>query len=168
MTITSPTVPRVIAQVRCLPGEFFARAEVANALGTSPATLRRLAVAEPMVFAPTSTVIYGTLAVPVYDASAVALLHAHLADHASRRGRPRLWTDEERLARRAAHSAAGYRRRRAAQLRDRGDAAAADRMLRDGDRIATGLRAAHRIRSAKHLVRPRRLITGSDVTTPPN
>jgi hypothetical protein len=137
---------RVVAAVRGLPGECFLRAEVADALGTSPATLRRLAVKTAML-GPSGTLRHGALLVPVYDAAAVARLHAHLAQHRSGRGRRRLWTDEERRARRAAHSAAGYRRRRAAALRERGEPAAADRLQHDADRMAAALRYAHRARS---------------------
>src|SRR5438034_5529055 len=89
-----PAVPRVVARVRGLPGEFFLRAEVADALGTSPATLRRLA-AKSQAMGPSGTITYGGLVVPVYDTAAVARLHAHLAEHRSPRGRPRLWADEE-------------------------------------------------------------------------
>jgi hypothetical protein len=106
LTITIPALPRIVARVRRLPGECFLRAEVADALGASPATLRRLA-GKSALLRPSGTVTYGRLTVPVYDAEAVARLHAHLAEHRSPRGRRRLWTDEERRARRAAHCAAG-------------------------------------------------------------
>ena len=150
MSVSIPAVPRVVARVRGLPGGFFLRAEVADALGTSPATLRRFA-AKSQAMGPSCTITYGGLAVPVYDTAAVARLHAHLAEHRSPRGRPRLWADEERRARRAAHSAAGYRRRRAALLRERGDHAGAERLLGDAERITMALRSSQRARSAAPL-----------------
>ncbi len=86
------------------------------------------------------------LAVPVYDAETVARLHAHLAEHRSPRGRPRLWSDAERSARRAAHSTAEYRRRRAVNLRERGDHTGAERMLVDAEQISTALQCGYRDR----------------------
>jgi hypothetical protein len=143
--IAIPAIPHIVERVRALSGEFYLRAEVADALGISPSTLRRIA-ARIVPLGPSGTITAGTLTVPVYNTAAIARLHAHLAEQRSRRGRPRLWTDEERRARRAAHAAAGYRRRRAAELRDRADHDGADRMLRDADRIRADLRFAHRRR----------------------
>jgi hypothetical protein len=40
--IVIPALPYVAERVRALPGEFYLRAEVADALGVSPSTLRRL------------------------------------------------------------------------------------------------------------------------------
>jgi hypothetical protein len=164
LTITIPPVPRVVAHVRNMPGDFFLRAEVADALAVSPATLRRLALTDTMTLGPSAMVTYGTLLVPAYNAAAIARLHAYLAAHRSARGRPRLWTDTERRARRAAHSAAGYRRRRAAALRDRGDQAEAEQMLRDADRLRSTLRYAHQERSAaSHRSGTARATCSSDV-----
>jgi hypothetical protein len=147
LTVIIPALPRVVALVRSLPGESFLRAEAADALGTSPATLRRLA-GKSAALGPSGTVTYGRLTVPVYDAATVERLHAHLAEHRSPRGRRRLWTDEERRARRAAHCAAGYRRRRAAVLRERGDHTGAARFLRDADGVAAALRTDYSARAA--------------------
>ncbi len=138
-------MPKIVAQVRSMPGEFFLRAEVADALDVSSATLRRLATRSTLLV-PTTSVMTGMLAVPVYDAETVARLHAHLAEHRSPRGRPRLWSDAERSARRAAHSTAGYRRRRAVALRERGDHAGAKRMLVDAEQISTALQCGYRDR----------------------
>jgi len=147
LTVHLPAVPQVVAQVRMLPGDFFLRAEVADALAVSPATLRRLACTETTTLGPSDMVSSGSLLVPVYDASAIARLHLHLAAHRSPRGRRRLWTDAERHERRAAYSALGYRRRRAAALRARGDHPAADQVQREADRLAAQLHAAHDHRS---------------------
>jgi hypothetical protein len=146
LTVHIPTVPRVVAQVRMLPGEFFLRAEVADALAVSPATLRRLARTAPGALAPSAVLKYGDLLIPVYNAAAIARLHAHLAAHRSPRGRRRLWTDAERCERRAAYSALGHRRRRAALLRDGGDHSGADRVDREADQLAGRLRAARKRR----------------------
>jgi hypothetical protein len=157
------TVPNVVAEIRSLRGDFYLRREVADALDVSPATLRRLAIAEPTLLGPSAVLMWGRLSVPVYDPGAVSRLHTHLARYRSHCGRRRLWTDDERRARRTAHSAAGYRRRRAATLIDRGDHAAAERMLTDADCIATGLLSAQTDRKAAPRFNTDRLISTSDV-----
>ena len=117
MPIHIATVNPLVARVRALPGVFYLTSEVADALDTSAATLRRLALAHTDL-APSSTTFYGRLRVDLYNDADVYRLHSHLAAHQSRRGRPRLWTDQERRERRNAYSAAGYHRRRAARLTD--------------------------------------------------
>ena len=72
LAVDIPVVAQVVA-VRGLPGECFLRAEVADALGTAPATLRRLAGKTAML-GPSGAVRHGALVVPVYDAEAVARL----------------------------------------------------------------------------------------------
>jgi hypothetical protein len=62
LTVDIPVLARVVARVRGLPGECFLRAEVADALGTSPATLRRLA-AKTAMLGPSGMVRHGALVV---------------------------------------------------------------------------------------------------------
>lgn len=137
--ISIPSMPIVVEIVRRLDGEHFLCREVADALDVSTATIRRLGARK--VLAPTTIVFNGTMAVPVYDMATVERLSAHLAQHRSGAGRPRLWSDAERRVRRAAYNALGYRRRRAAALRKSGDHCAADRVQQEADRLAAQLRA---------------------------
>ncbi len=155
-------VPSIVARARALHGENFLRREVADALDVSATTLRRLA-GKIVLLAPDSTISYGTLTVPVYDLATVARLHAHLAEHRPPRGRPRLWSDAERSARRAAHSAAGYRHRRAALLHARGDHVAAWGMQDAAACITAMLRAAQTERSAARSL-ARSATSTTDVT----
>jgi hypothetical protein len=134
--------------VRGLPDEFYLRHEVADALGVSAATLDRLGRSDPDHLGPCQRMMFGGLQVLLYDRDRIERLHAHLAEHRSRRGRPRLWSDEERRARRAAYSALGYRCRRAKELRARGDHAEGDRMQHLADQLAAELRHDHDRRSA--------------------
>src|SRR5690242_20510427 len=98
-----------------MPGDLFLRSEVADALNVSSSTLSRLAHSDTKghgvggrnALGPTMFVGHGSLRVPLYDGAAVDRLAAHIAGYRSRRGRPRLWSDEERSRRRAAHSAVG-------------------------------------------------------------
>jgi len=137
MTVQLAAIPSLVAHVRALAGSFYLRREVSNALGVSPAPLIRMAELAPDLLGPTHETHYGRVRVLLYDHDAVEQLHAHVAAHCSIRGRPRLWTDEERRSRRAAHSAAGYRRRRAADLGARGNYSCAPRPDSSGSRVTT-------------------------------
>ena len=65
----------LVARVRALPGSYYRTAEVADALETSPAALRRLAVAHPDL-APGNGTYFGHIRVDLHDDDAVARLHA--------------------------------------------------------------------------------------------
>lgn len=119
----SPT----IAHVRRLDGEFFLCTEVADALGVSPATLRRLAGRNPGGLGPTHISELATRELALYDMARVSDLAQETSRtvRGARRGRPRLWDDAERRSRRRAYSAMGYQRRRARVLDARGDCVAA-------------------------------------------
>jgi hypothetical protein len=126
-----PRVPAAAARARRLDGDYLLLGEVSRALGTSASTVRRLAAADPIRLGPARHVQWGTLSIPLFDLDTVRRMHAHLAAQRTARGRPRLWTDEELRHRRAAFSAIGYRRRRALELRARGDREGAARLLAD-------------------------------------
>ena len=143
----------MVFNVRGLPGEFYLRREVADALGVSAATLDRLGRSDPDHLGQCHRILFGGLPVLLYDHDRIERLHAHLATHRTRRGRPRLWSDEERRARCATYSALGYRRRRAEQLRARGDHAEADRLHRLADQLAAELRHDHDRRYAAMLTK---------------
>ena len=121
LTIEIPAISPLIAYVRGLPGSFYLKGEVADALDVAPNTLRRLAVRDPERLGPSREVFYGRIRVALYDQNTVDVLHAYLRAHRSRRGRPRLWDDQQRRARRNTHGAAGYYRRRAVVLQQSGD-----------------------------------------------
>jgi len=139
MLMHLPAVNPLVAHVRALPGIFYLTSEVADALDTSPSTLRRLAAAHPDL-APTDATFYGRLRVELYDDATVHRLHDHLTTHPASRGRPRLWNDAERRARRAGHSSAGHYRRRAMLLTDRGDTESAAHATRQAQHRAAELR----------------------------
>jgi hypothetical protein len=145
-TVIAP-IPTVIAAVRALPGEHFLCHEVADVLEVSPATLRRLSGSESMTLGPTANFVAGGKTVAVYDLAAVDRLFAYLSQHRSAAGRPRLWSDSERRARRLAYNTAGYRRRRAASLHERGRHADADRFDQLARDAIRGLRDEHCRRS---------------------
>lgn len=142
LVIEISKLPKVVAHVRGLPGEMYLRREVADALNVSASTVSRLA-SKVLTLAPTSYVINGTLTIPVYDIAVVGRLQTYLAEHRCLRGRRRLWTDKERVTRQAAYSAMGYRRRRALELRERGEQGGADRVDREADRMLDELRQQH-------------------------
>ena len=114
-----------VAFVRGLDQAWFLCSEVAYALGTSPSTLRRMARADPREMGPAEVIAFGRIEIWLYDMAGVDRLHHHLmtdrSDGTPPRGRPRLWTDQERRHRRTALSAASYQRRRARALRAIGD-----------------------------------------------
>ncbi len=136
------SISALVGHVRSLPGPYYLCREVADALDVSAATLRRLAIRDPGLLGPTHEVGFHGRRVLLYDEDGLERIHRHLAAHRSGRGRRRVWSDEERRARRAAHCAVGCRRRRAVQLRARGDEAAAAHMMRAAERLAGELRAA--------------------------
>jgi hypothetical protein len=136
-------VHALVAYIRALPGSWYLTSDVADAVGTSAATLRRLARTRDNL-APSHVTTYGRVRVDLYNDTDVERIAAYLRDHKSERGRPRVWTDAERRQRRIAHSAAGYHRRRAAMLASRGRLAEA---ASEGRRAA--LLAAH-IREQVH------------------
>jgi len=148
LTVHIAGMAAVVAFVRALPGGFYLRREVADALGVSAATLGRLGRTNADRLGPSHRVKFRGLPVLLYDQDRVDRLHAHLAHHRSRRGRPRLWSDEERRARRVAYSSIGYRQRRAAELRTRGDHDEAARMVLCAEQVASELRMDHARRSA--------------------
>ncbi len=139
-------IPATVAHVRRLPGGLFLCVEVADALGVSPATVRRLGERDHDGLGPTHETCFGRMRLLLYDGDAVQRLHDHLGQHRAACGQPRLWNEGERRSRRAAHSAAGYRRRRAAQLRARGDEDGAARVGAHAHRLVTALRAEHAAR----------------------
>src|SRR5664279_3927372 len=149
-------IPPLVAQVRALTGQFFLCNEAADALGISAATVRRLRDLDPDRLGPTAEIYNGCVRVDLYDEAALRRLHEHLAWRRNPQGRTRLWTDDERRFRRAAHCAAGYRRRLAGELRDRGDHAGAVRAADHADALVRELRATHAQRSVA--------VTSSDVT----
>src|SRR4051812_12011764 len=75
--MSSREFPPAIRAVRALPTHAFLRREVADALGVSAATLRRLAASSPDLSA-SAVLHFGAVTVPVYDISVVELLHAYL------------------------------------------------------------------------------------------
>lgn len=108
--IVLDAIPPIVAHVRALPGTYMMTTEVADALDVSANTLRRLAT-RTAELGPSHETYYGRIRVALYDRTTVNRLHAHLADHRSPRGRPRLWDDEQRAERRRTQSRASYRRR---------------------------------------------------------
>jgi hypothetical protein len=81
--VLAPVHP-LIAHVRALPGSWYLTSELADALGTSAATLRRLARANPSL-APNHRTNDGRISVDVFDDAAVQRLSAHLRAHPTRR-----------------------------------------------------------------------------------
>lgn len=148
LMVAIPRLPVAVDLVRRLDGVYFLRGEVADALRVSTSTIRRLAVHD-VLLAPTAIVLNGTTAIAVYDLATIERLSAHLGEHRSRAGRPRLWSDTERRDRRAAYSALGHRRRRAEALCRAGDHLGADRAQTNADRLVGQLHADHRLRSTE-------------------
>jgi hypothetical protein len=149
-TVIGP-LPPVVGFVRNLDGDFFLCREVAEALGVSTATLRRLSLVNPDAFAPSGSTGFGKMLVRLYAMGEVDRLHAHVeaksiaAENGSlrRAGRPRLWTDAERRDRRARYCAAAYRSRRARELADAGAHGAAAVANRAAVTIRETLRAEY-------------------------
>jgi hypothetical protein len=75
-TVIGP-LPPIVVFVRRLEGDFYLCSEVAEALGVSTATLRRLAGIDPEAFAP-SSIGFGKMLVRLYAISEVECLHQHL------------------------------------------------------------------------------------------
>ena len=143
--------------MRALPGIWYLHSEVADALGVSPATVRRLARRAPSL-QPSAVLQRGSVGVRLYDQATVDALAEQLAANGSRRGRPRLWDNQQRKRRRALHSAAGYYRRRAALLLARGDPDGARRAESRASALRAALRAGHQGApvDAKAALRPGR------------
>lgn len=141
-------VAPVVRAVRRVPCESYLCSEVADALEVSPATIRRLSRAVPLLAEPPAEMTIGAVRVPIYDAATVDRIREYLAQRPDRGGRPRLWDDSTRRARRAAFSAAGYRRRRAQQLRLHGRFGEADEFDAAAGEILARLRADHASQSA--------------------
>lgn len=148
MTVEISAIPPLVARVRALAGELYLCREVADALGVSPATLRRLGDLDPDRLGPSHETYYGRVHVLLYDQAAVDRLHGHLAQHRSSRGRPRLWDDQERRMRRAGHSSVGYRRRRSVALHGQGDHREADAVAHRAEALSESLRSRHARRTA--------------------
>lgn len=140
-----------IAHVRSLDGEFYLCTEVADALGISPATLRRRAARDPDRLRPSRVTRFGATTLALYDLDDVNRLAAdvQLTVAGSRRGRPRLWDDHERRTRRRAHSAASYQRRRARTLTARGDTSSAAAASELAHATATSLAEQRQRRQAQ-------------------
>lgn len=154
--MTANSLAACVRAVRSLPGIWYLRSEVADALGVSPATVRRLSSRAPSL-QPSAVLQRGSVGVSLYDQAAVDALGERLAATASRRGRPRLWDDQQRRRRRALHSAAGYYRRRAALLKARGDLDSARQAESRASVLRAALQASHRgaTAEAKDDLRPR-------------
>src|SRR5664279_4004969 len=120
VTIDISAIPPLVRHVRSLDGDLYLCREVADALDLSPSTVRRFGARDPDRLGPSHETYFGRVLVYLYDAATVERLHAHLAEHRSASGQPRLWSDAERRTRRAAHNRAAYRRRRAVVLEERG------------------------------------------------
>jgi hypothetical protein len=151
VTITMP-LPAVVLFVRSLDGDYFLCTEVADALGVSAATLRRLARDHPDTLGPSYSTRFGRMPVSLYSMDDIDRLQTHL-DHRwpdrdggsarNRPGRPRLWSDVERRDRRARYCAVAYRNRRATELAAVGNHAAAAQARRVAATIQEALAAEH-------------------------
>jgi hypothetical protein len=155
MPVTLPAIPPIVRHVRDLDGNLFLVREVANALGISPATVRRVAEIRPDL-RPSAITMFGDMLVPLFTLEDLTRLDRYVAERraslaAARRrsaGRPRLWSDSERRARRARHCAASYRRRCARALTEAGDLAAAQAAARAAAEIRDHLQQVHDDRAA--------------------
>jgi hypothetical protein len=145
-------LPAVVAYVRRLAPGCYLRSEVAEALGVSKSTLHRLALRNPAL-GPSSYTNYGAQHVWLYSEADVDRIHAHLRGHHTNRGRPTLWTPQERRQRRAASCAIAYRRRRSAELHDRGLHDDADRVAAEAADLTAHLASSHATRSARPMAR---------------
>jgi hypothetical protein len=122
------TLAPLVVLVRSLDADLYRAVEVADALGTSTSTLRRLGTTNWHGLGPSVVQELRGVQVWLYDMHRVEAIAAHLARHKTRRGRPRLWDGDQRRLRRTRHCAASYRRRRARELtaaHDHGGAMAA-------------------------------------------
>ena len=71
--LTTRSLAACVREVRSLPGIWYLRSEVADALGVSPATLRRLGGRAPTL-GPSAVLRRGSVGVPLYDQAAVDAL----------------------------------------------------------------------------------------------
>src|ERR1700753_1406778 len=107
MERTSASIAPLVALVRVHHPDLYRCVEVADALNTSPATLRRLARADWKLWGPTRGAPVRGLEVCLYDMDRVESLAYYLETHSrngTRGGRPQRWGPDERRARRARHS----------------------------------------------------------------
>jgi hypothetical protein len=140
----------VVAYVRRLTPACYLRSEVADALRVSTSTLDRLALRDPAL-GPSSYTNYGAQHVWLYSEADVDRIQDYLRTHRTNRGRPRLWTPQERRQRRAASCAIAYRRRRSTELHDAGLHDEADLVAAEVDDLAADL-ARHQVRRSAQLV----------------
>jgi hypothetical protein len=152
VTVTIAPIPAVVAFVRSLDVAYYLCTEVADALGVSAATLRRLARDHPDTLGPSCSAWFGRMLVSLYVMDDIDRLQAHLdyrwpdRDGSSSRNRPgrrRLWSDAERRDRRARYCAAAYRNRRATELAQAGDQLAAANARHSAATIQEALTAEH-------------------------
>lgn len=148
----------MIRYVRSLPGNYLLRREVADQLGCAHTTISYLGrPAGPKGLGPTHTAKYGAVTLNLYTperVEAIRLYLSRVARHSPRRGRPRIWSSEENIARRRQHARMYAYRSRARKYSADGDADTASVLTRRADAIARKLRISSE-RRVEHRRRER-------------
>lgn len=143
--------------VRSLPQECYLATEVADALGVVVGTIRRLGREHPQELGPSYRGYKGEQPVYLYTPEDVERLRVYLEKvatvmpfrQAGQRGRPQLWTDEQRIQRQRAWCQVGALRRKATMLRLAGHLEDADQREAKARALATDLNRTAQARRAE-------------------